>query len=132
MSWACSAYRREESLYRVWVGKPEGKKPLGRPRRRREDNIKMDFQEVGCGVMNWIELPQVVGTCECGDEPSGSIKYGEFLDQLRKIGKGMQLNKTVSIKVYLMAVLDSYMFRPLLAIFRLFSRQLNLRCYYIH
>jgi len=38
------------------VGKPEGKRPLGRPRRRREDSIKMDLQEVGCGVMDWIEL----------------------------------------------------------------------------
>jgi hypothetical protein len=43
---------------RVLVGKPEGKRPLGRPRRRWEDNIKMDLQEVGCGVMNWIELAQ--------------------------------------------------------------------------
>jgi hypothetical protein len=44
------------SLYRVLVGKPEGKRPLGRPRRRWEDNIRMDLQEVGCGVMDWIEL----------------------------------------------------------------------------
>jgi hypothetical protein len=40
------------------VGKPEGKKPLGRQKRRWEDNIKMDFQEVGCGGMEWIELAQ--------------------------------------------------------------------------
>jgi len=40
------------------VGKPEGKKPLGRHRHRWEDNIKMDLQEVGCGGMNWIELAQ--------------------------------------------------------------------------
>jgi len=40
------------------VGKPEGKRPLGRPRRRWEDNIKMDLQEVGCGDMDWIELAQ--------------------------------------------------------------------------
>jgi hypothetical protein len=40
------------------VGKPEGKKPLGRPSRRWEDNNKMDFQEVGYGVMDWIELDQ--------------------------------------------------------------------------
>jgi len=45
-------------VYRVLVGKPEGKIPLGRPRRRWEDNIKMDLQEVGCGGMNWIELVQ--------------------------------------------------------------------------
>jgi len=45
------------SAYRVLVGKPEGKRPLGRPRRRWEDNIKMDLQEVKCG-MDWIELAQ--------------------------------------------------------------------------
>ena len=44
-------------MQRVW-GKGEGKRSLGRPRRRWEDNIKMDLQEVGCGGMNWIELVQ--------------------------------------------------------------------------
>jgi len=43
-------------LYRVLVGKPEGKRPLGRPRHKWEDNIKMDLQEAGCGGMDWIEL----------------------------------------------------------------------------
>jgi len=51
-------YGREERRIRVLVGKPEGKKPLGRPRRKWEDNIKMDLQEVGCGVMDWIKLVQ--------------------------------------------------------------------------
>jgi len=45
-------------VYRVLVGKPEGKRPLGRPRLRWENNIKMDFQEVVCGGMDWIELAQ--------------------------------------------------------------------------
>jgi len=45
-------------VYRVLVGKPEGKRPPGRPRHRWEDNIKMDIQEVGCGGMDWIELAQ--------------------------------------------------------------------------
>jgi len=45
-------------LYRVLAGKPEGKRPLGRRRRRWEDNIKTDLQEVGCEVMDWIELAQ--------------------------------------------------------------------------
>ena len=44
--------------YRVLVGKPEEKRPLGRPRRRWEDNIKMDLKEVECRVMDWIELTQ--------------------------------------------------------------------------
>jgi len=45
-------------VYRVLVGKPEGKRPLGRPRSRWEYNIKMDLQEVGCGGMDWIKLAQ--------------------------------------------------------------------------
>ena len=65
------------------MGKPEGKRPLRRPSDRWEDNIKMDIQEVGCWCMDWIELVQVAGTCECGNEPSGSIKCGEFLDELK-------------------------------------------------
>jgi hypothetical protein len=42
--------------YRALMGKPEGRRPLGRPRRRWEDNIKMDLREVGWGVMDWIDL----------------------------------------------------------------------------
>ena len=45
-------------IYRVLVRKPDGKRPLGRPRRRWEDSTKMDLQEVGCGGMDWIELAQ--------------------------------------------------------------------------
>jgi len=45
-------------IFRVLVGKPEGKRSLGRPRHRWEDNIKMDLQELGCGGMDWIELAQ--------------------------------------------------------------------------
>ena len=45
-------------MHRVLVGKPEGKRPLGRPRRRWEDNIKMNLQEVGGGCGDWIELAQ--------------------------------------------------------------------------
>jgi hypothetical protein len=47
-----------ESEYRVLIGKPEGKRPLGKPRRKWDNNIKMDLQEVGCVGMDWIELAQ--------------------------------------------------------------------------
>ena len=58
MGWACGAYGWGEGVYRVLVGKPEGRRPLGRPRRRWVDNIRMDLQEVGCGYMDWIGLAQ--------------------------------------------------------------------------
>jgi hypothetical protein len=44
--------------YRILVGKPEGKRPLGRPRRRWVDNIKMDLREIGCDGVNWIDMAQ--------------------------------------------------------------------------
>jgi len=60
MRWAGHVARMGEKrgVYRVLVGKPDGKRPLGRPRRRWDDNVKMDLQEVGCEVMDWIELAQ--------------------------------------------------------------------------
>ena len=60
MRWAGQVARMGErrGVYRGLVGNPEGNRPLGRPRRRWEDNIKMDLQEVGCGGMDWIELAQ--------------------------------------------------------------------------
>jgi len=59
MKWAGHVARMGEGrgVYRVLVGKPEGKRPLGRPRRRWEDNTKMDLQEVG-GVGDWMEMAQ--------------------------------------------------------------------------
>jgi len=50
--------RERRGVYRVLVGKPDGKRPLGRPRHRWEDNIKMDLEEVGCGCMDWTKLAQ--------------------------------------------------------------------------
>jgi len=60
MKWAGHVARmgEERGLYRVLVGKPEGRRPLGRPRRRWVDNIRMGLQEVGCGYMDWIGLAQ--------------------------------------------------------------------------
>jgi hypothetical protein len=50
--------REERGVYRVLVGKPEGRTPLGRPRRRWVDNIRTDLREVVCGYMDWIGLVQ--------------------------------------------------------------------------
>ena len=58
MGWACGAYGLGEGVYKVLLGKPEGKSPLGRPRRRWVDNNRMDLQEVVCGYMDWIGLAQ--------------------------------------------------------------------------
>jgi len=71
----------ERKVYRVLVGKPEGRRPLGRPTRRWVDNVRMDLQEVGCGYMDWIGLAHDRERWRtCGNEPSGSVKCGEFLD----------------------------------------------------
>jgi hypothetical protein len=70
--------------HRILVGRPDGRRPLGRPRRRWEYNIKMDLQEVRWRCIDWIDMAQdrgkVACSCECGNEPSGSIKCGEFLN----------------------------------------------------
>ena len=58
MGGACSTYEDRRGVYKVLVWKPEGKSPLGRPRCKWEDNIKMDLKEVGCGSMDWIELAE--------------------------------------------------------------------------
>ena len=60
MRWAGHVARigDRKGVYRVFVGKPEGKRPLGGHRHRWEDNIKMGLQEVGCGNMDWIDLAQ--------------------------------------------------------------------------
>jgi hypothetical protein len=81
MRWAGHVARRGEgrAVYRVLVGKP-----MGRPRRGWEDNIKADLREVGCGEYGLDGAGagerKVAGTWECGNEPSGSIKCKEFLD----------------------------------------------------
>ena len=58
MGGACGTYGEGRGVCRVLVGKSEGKRPLGRPRRRWEDNIKMDVQELGWEGIDWIELSQ--------------------------------------------------------------------------
>ena len=60
MKWAGHVTHMGErrGMYSALVGKPLGKRPLGRPKRRLEDNIKMDLKEIGCGTMDWIKLAQ--------------------------------------------------------------------------
>ena len=58
MGGACSAYEEEVRIYRDLTGKAEGNRTLGRPRRRWEDNIRVDLRKVGCGGTDWIELVQ--------------------------------------------------------------------------
>jgi hypothetical protein len=58
MGGTCCTFGREGRCIQGLVGKPEGQKPLGRPRLRWEDNIKMYLQEFGCGGMDWIDLSQ--------------------------------------------------------------------------
>jgi hypothetical protein len=83
MGRACGANGEDRGVHRVLVGKPEGKIPLGKPRHRRENNIKMDFQEVGGGRGYWMELAQDRdgwrGLVGYGEELSGSINAGNFL-----------------------------------------------------
>ena len=55
--------RERRGIYRAWVGKSERKRSLERPRQRWEDNIRIDFQEVGCGSIDWIDLAQDRGRC---------------------------------------------------------------------
>jgi len=67
-------------MYRVLVVKYEGKRRIARPRRRWEDNIKMDLKDLECGSTDWIELAQAAGCCVCDDEPLSSIEHGDFFD----------------------------------------------------
>jgi hypothetical protein len=70
--------------YSILVGRAEGRRPLGRPRRRWEDNIKMDLRDIGFGDADFINLDQDRDRWRAlvnhGNEPSGSIKCGEFPD----------------------------------------------------
>ena len=94
MRWAGHVARLgyERGVYRVLVGKPEGKRPLrerdhwGDPRTDGRIILRWIFRQWDVGVWtgsSWLRIAQVAGTCECSNEPSGSIKCGEFLDWLQ-------------------------------------------------
>jgi hypothetical protein len=73
----CADLIRNRWIHYILVGKPEGKRPLGRRRRRRVDNIKIDLRDIGWDGMDWIGLAQ---DREHVNEPSGSIKFWEVLE----------------------------------------------------
>jgi hypothetical protein len=75
----------KRNVYRLLVGKPEGKRPLGRPRRRWIDNIEMDLLKVGLSVVYWIGLVHVESSCKLGNELSGSIKCWETIEWLHNL-----------------------------------------------
>jgi hypothetical protein len=75
MGRACSTNGEKRNAYSTLLGNPGGKRPLGRPRRRWVDNIRMDLREIGWDGMDWIDLAQDrEGSCEYGNKTSGSIK----------------------------------------------------------
>jgi hypothetical protein len=72
MGRACSTNGEKRNAYMILAGRPEGKRSLGR--RRWSDNIKMDLREIGWYYMDWMDQVEDRGSCEQGNEPSGSIK----------------------------------------------------------
>jgi transposase len=58
MGGECNTNEEERNAYRILVGKPEGKRPLGRPRRRSVDNVRIDLRDTGLGGMVWVDLAQ--------------------------------------------------------------------------
>jgi hypothetical protein len=85
MGGPCSAEWGWKRSVQGFGAKPEGKRPLGRPSRRWEDNIKMDVQEVECGVCTGFSWISTETGCECGNESSGSIKCGKFIDSANRL-----------------------------------------------
>jgi hypothetical protein len=86
----------KRNVYRLLVGKPEGKRPLERQRRRWIDNIKMALLEIGVSVVDWIGLAQDrYSSCELGNEPWGSVKCWELPNGCTTCGlsSGTQLHR---------------------------------------
>jgi hypothetical protein len=80
MKWAghVARMREKRNAYRILVGEPKGKRPLGRPRRRWENNIRIDLREIGWGGMDWIDLPQ--------DRNQWRANVGKFLSSCKTGG----------------------------------------------
>jgi hypothetical protein len=84
MGRSCSRNREKRNAYGILVGKPQIKRPLGRPRRRWVDSIKIDLREIGWDGKDWIDVAQgpVEDSCEHGDETFGFIKCWVVLEWL--------------------------------------------------
>jgi hypothetical protein len=86
MGVSCRRIGEKRNVCRLLVGKPEGRRPLGRPRRRWVDNINMNRGEIEWGDVEWIGLAQDRDTwralVNCGNEPSGSIKCWQTIQRL--------------------------------------------------
>jgi hypothetical protein len=79
MGRACSVNGEKRNAYRILVGNPEGKRPLGRPRRRWVNNIKKDLRQTGWNGMDWTDLVQDRDSCEHGNESACSRNAGKLL-----------------------------------------------------
>ena len=88
MGWACGTWGERRGAYRFWVGIPEGKRPLGRPRRRWVDNIKIDVKEIGLQDVDQIDLAQdrdnLYNLVYTVMNLFGSTQFRVYLDQFRK------------------------------------------------
>jgi hypothetical protein len=102
MGWAGHVARMEKvrKVYKVLVGKPEGKRPLGRRRRRWENGVRMDLREIGLGVCGLDSTGSgqrpVAGCCECGDEPSTfcATELVSKLNEINQVGCTKKYAKT--------------------------------------
>jgi hypothetical protein len=76
---ACGTHGDKENAYRILVGKSEGTRPLGRPRRRWVDNIKMNLREIGWGTMDWVDLTQDRDQWRALSNTVMNLRVGKFL-----------------------------------------------------
>ena len=78
MGRSCNRNGRRQECFQIFNRSPIGKRPLGRPRRRWEENIRMDLKEIGINTRNWVDSAErlIESLCECGIEPPDSISHG--------------------------------------------------------
>jgi hypothetical protein len=91
---------KRRDIYRVLMRKPEGKGPHRRPRNRRDDDIKIDLQEVGCGRMDWIEMAQDRGKCWALVSEAMKYNAGNFLTSRETVSfsRSFSMEKVSSVR----------------------------------